>query len=274
VPADSGLRRQVRPLITRFAPAPTGYLHLGHVLNAMYVWGVARADGAGSRVLLRVEDHDRQRSRSVFEAALVEDLQWLGFVPDEPLVRQSDRDAVYRGALEGLRQRGLIYACDCTRTEIQTPRYPGTCRDRAVPESTGAGVRVRLEPTIERFDDWRHGPVEQRPSEQCGDLLVRDRAGNWTYQFAAVVDDWMQGVTLVVRGDDLLDSTGRQIQLAQLLGRTDPPAFLHHPLIMKTPTQKLSKCDGDTGVRELRAKGWSAEEVLEQVLAQARRTSA
>ena len=92
-------------------------------------------------------------------------------------------------------------------------------------------------------------------------MVIRDRLGNWTYQFAAVVDDWVQGVTLVVRGEDLLDSTGRQIQLARLLGRQDPPAFLHHALLMKTPTQKLSKSDGDTGVRELRARGWTPDEV-------------
>ena len=135
-------------------------------------------------------------------------------------------------------------------------------RRQRLSESAGVGLRVRLEPTVERFDDWRHGPQEQRPSEQCGDLLVRDREGNWTYQFAAVVDDWRQGVTLVIRGDDLLASTGRQIQLARLLGRSEPPAFLHHPLVMKTPTQKLSKSDGDTGIRDLRAKGWTAEQVI------------
>ena len=94
---------------------------------------------------------------------------------------------------------------------------------------------MRLEPSVERFVDLRLGPQEQRPSEQCGDLLVRDRDGNWTYQFAATVDDYVQGVTLVIRGVDLLASTGRQIQLARLLGRDEPPAFLHHPLIMKSP---------------------------------------
>ena len=94
---------------------------------------------------------------------------------------------------------------------------------------------MRLEPSVERFVDLRLGPQEQRPSEQCGDLLVRDRDGNWTYQFAATVDDYVQGVTLVIRGVDLLASTGRQIQLARLLGRAEPPAFLHHPLIMKSP---------------------------------------
>jgi glutamyl-Q tRNA(Asp) synthetase len=147
--------------------------------------------------------------------------------------------------------------------------YPGTCRDRGLAESPGLGLRVRLEPSVERFVDLRLGPQEQRPSEQCGDLLVRDRDGNWTYQFAATVDDFVQGVTLVIRGVDLLDSTGRQIQLARLLGRTDPTAFLHHPLIMKSPVQKLSKSDNDTGIRELRAHGWTPAQVIDAALAAA-----
>jgi glutamyl-tRNA synthetase/glutamyl-Q tRNA(Asp) synthetase len=134
---------------------------------------------------------------------------------------------------------------------------------------------VRLERSVERFVDLRLGPQEQRPSEQCGDLLVRDRDGNWTYQFAAAVDDCEQGVTLVVRGLDLLASTGRQIQLARLLGRAEPPEFLHHRLIMKStasagglggPGQKLSKSDGDTGIRELRARGWTPAQVIERAM--------
>ncbi len=155
-------------------------------------------------------------------------------------------DAIYEDALDRLRAHGLVYACDCTRSEIvarrqarrpaprapwadvrSSPltrlrtelRYPGTCRDRGLAEAPGVGLRVRLEPSVERFVDLRLGPQEQRPSEQCGDLLVRDRDGNWTYQFAATVDDYVQGVTLVIRGVDLLASTGRQIQLARLLGR-------------------------------------------------------
>ena len=250
------------PIVTRFAPAPTGYLHLGHVLNALYVWGVARDGGPGSQVLLRIEDHDRVRSRPHFEAAILEDLAWLGFTADGAVVRQSDRSDVYERALDALRGRGLIYACGCSRSEIGAGRYPGTCRDKALPDVEGHGIRVRLDPAVERFDDLRLGGQEQQPLEQCGDLLVRDRHGNWTYQFAVVVDDWLQGVNLVVRGEDLLDSTGRQIQLARLLGRSGPPAFLHHELLMKTPTQKLSKSDRDTAVRDLRAKGWTADQVI------------
>jgi len=261
-------------IISRFAPAPTGFLHLGHVVNAAAVWRETRA--RQGRILLRIEDHDRQRSRAEFEAAILDDLAWLGFDADEPLVRQSERGAIYEDALERLRSRGLVYACNCSRADIALHsessnidaelRYPGSCRDRGLRESPGLGLRVRLEPSVERFVDLRHGPQEQRPSEQCGDLLVRDREGNWTYQFAATVDDYVQGVTLVIRGDDLLASTGRQIQLARLLGRSEPPQFLHHPLIMKSADQKLSKSDRDTGIRDLRAAGWTPEQVIDRAM--------
>jgi glutamyl-tRNA synthetase/glutamyl-Q tRNA(Asp) synthetase len=262
------------PIISRFAPAPTGYLHLGHVANALHVWGIARA--RQGRVLLRVEDHDRVRSRPEYDAALLEDLAWLNFVPDGPLVRQSERGDIYVQALDRLRQQGLVYACACSRAEILAGaevrgaevrsadelRYPGTCRDRKLADAPGLGLRVRLDRSVERFTDLRHGPVEQTPADQCGDLLARDREGNWTYQFAATVDDYLQGVTLVIRGDDLLSSTGRQLQLARLLGRAEPPEFYHHALLMKSPDQKLSKSDGETGVRDLRAQGWSAARVI------------
>ena len=251
-------------MITRFAPAPTGYLHIGHVLNAIYVWGVARRIGA--RVMLRVEDHDRQRSRPAFEDALREDLAWLGFTPDEES-RQSDRSAVYEEALARLRAAGLTYACDCTRRDITGEHYAGRCRSRGLAEAADRGIRVRIDPGDERFDDMRLGPQVQTPFEQSGDVLLRDRLGFWTYQFAATVDDFVQGITHVIRGDDLLSSTGRQIRLARLLGREAPPAFLHHPLLMKSPLQKISKSDGDTGVRDLRAAGWSAARVIGQAAA-------
>lgn len=244
---------------TRFAPAPTGYLHVGHVLNAIYVWGVAQAMDA--RVLLRIEDHDRQRSRPEYEHALVEDLQWLGFEP-AGTSRQSDRDSFYEDALARLRDAGLLYACDCSRKQIGAARYPGTCRDRGVEEAPGRGIRVRMDEGHETFDDLLIGPQRQSPAEQAGDVLLRDRHGMWTYQFAATVDDHVQGVTHVIRGDDLLDSTGRQIRLARLIGRVEPPVFLHHPLIMKTLAQKISKSDADTGIRDLRAGGWTAPRLI------------
>ena len=267
-----------KPPITRFAPAPTGHLHLGHVVNALHVWGEARAQGG--RVLLRIEDHDGQRSRREYEESILEDLAWLRFEPDEPPVRQSDRGAIYEQALSRLRAQGLVYACECSRREILTAVasadavspdlatsdelwYPGTCRDKRLPEEPGRSVRVHLPRSQEHFHDLRLGPQTQVPSNQCGDLLVRDRHGYWTYQFAATVDDLEQGVTLVIRGMDLLQSTGRQIQLARLLGRPEPPRFLHHPLVMKSSDQKLSKSDRDTGIREMRAAGRSPDEVLD-----------
>ena len=256
--------------VTRFAPAPTGHLHLGHVVNALYVWETARREGG--RVLLRIEDHDAQRSRPEYEASILEDLAWLGFTADAPPVRQSERGAIYDASLSRLRERGLVYACACSRREISAAagagpelRYPGTCASKGLAERPGRALRVRLEPSVEAFDDLLQGRQVQTPSAQCGDLLVRDRTGSWTYQFAVTVDDFDQGVTLVIRGVDLLASTGRQIQLARLLGRAEPPRFLHHPLVMKSPGQKVSKSDGDTGVRDLRAAGLSPVDVLNLV---------
>ena len=151
-------------------------------------------------MLLRIEDHDRQRCRPEFERAILDDLDWLGFVPDDPPTgafrsgrcggRQSDRSEIYEAALAELRAKDLLYACECSRSDIAAVssdgelRYPGTCATKHLTESRGLGLRVRLAPSTERFHDLRHGLLEQRPFEQCGDLLVRDRDGNWTYQFA------------------------------------------------------------------------------------------
>jgi glutamyl-tRNA synthetase/glutamyl-Q tRNA(Asp) synthetase len=276
----AALRGRLPPSpITRFAPSPTGFLHLGHVANAIYVWGVARA--LGGRVLLRVEDHDRGRSRPEYEAAALEDLEWLGLAPDlgTPAElrlgasphRQSDCGRAYDTALEELARSARVYACDCTRKDIaaeagdpfnQETRYPGRCRDRGLPRTDGRGIRVVMEPGAETFADALLGVVTQDPSEQCGDLLLRDRTGNWTYQFAVVVDDRRHDVDLVVRGEDLLASTGRQIRLSRMLGRERPPVFLHHPLIRKGDGIKLSKSSGDTGVGDLRRAGASPGMVL------------
>ena len=259
----------MRP-ITRFAPAPTGYLHLGHLVNAIHVWGLARARGA--RVLLRIENHDRQRCRPEFEAALLEDLAWLGFEADAPPQRQSDLTARYEAAVALLRGRGhRLYACDCSRKDLareggdvpdrETP-YSGRCRERGLAMAPGRGLRLALAPGEEAFTDLVLGPQRQDPSRQCGDLLLRDRLGNWTYQFAVVVDDLADGVDLVIRGEDLLQSTGRQIRLASLLGRTVPPHYAHHTLIRHPGGEKLSKANRDTSLRELRAAGHSAAALL------------
>ncbi|HEX2252172.1 MAG TPA: glutamate--tRNA ligase family protein [Thermoanaerobaculia bacterium] len=281
---------------TRFAPAPTGSLHLGHAANAVFVWGLAAA--FGGRVVLRIEDHDRVRSRPELEAALLDDLEWLGFVPDEGKIgdlrrgpssfRQSDGGARYAAALARLAGQGLVYACRCSRRTLAAKVgeaapgdelcYPGTCREARVDPAATPLRRVRLPGDAVTFDDLRLGPRTQVPARQCGDLVVVDRQGHWTYQFAVVVDDmgWpavpgeggspdagaVPEIDVVIRGEDLVESTGRQILLARLLGRPVPPRFYHHPLLLRPDGAKLSKSNRDTGIRDLRAAGWSAERVL------------
>jgi len=256
---------------TRYAPAPTGFLHLGHVANALWVWGSARL--AGAAVLLRIEDHDRQRSREAFDAAILEDLAWLGFAADKGPVRQTDDEAIgaYDTALVSLLASGLVYACACSRaTFARWAREhgrtwsgmgcPGACRTMALPDDAGTSLRVALGEGTEAFDDVRLG---RRTGDVAahGDLVVRDRERNWSYAFAVVIDDLRQGVDLVVRGEDLLAETANQIRLGRLLGREAPPTWLHHPLIRSAGGVKLSKSDGDTGVHELRDAGWSPAKV-------------
>jgi len=264
-------------MLTRFAPAPTGYLHLGHVANAIRVWDDAQA--CGGKVLLRIEDHDRDRCRPEYEPALLDDLDWLGFAPDVYPTdafragycesRQSDRSGTYASVAEQLRRQGLLYACGCSRKgvlESRSPgsevRYPGTCANLGLVFEGDVGWRVRMPGDTVTFTDRWCGAQTQTPATQCGDMLIRDRRGNWTYQFVVTVDDHLQGISDIIRGIDLIESTGRQILLGRLIGRPAPATFAHHPLIMKSPTQKLSKSDRDTGVRDLRAAGWTREEVI------------
>ena len=256
---------------TRFAPSPTGYLHIGHVVNAIYTWGLARA--LGGEVLLRIEDHDRERSRPEYVRAILDDLAWLGLEPNAaangPML-QSGRESFYERALAFLDAQGLVYACACSRKQIEHAsgatgeevRYGGTCRALAFPRGRGLGLRVRIDAGAELFDDALMGRQEQHPIDQTGDLLIRDRLGQWTYQFAVTVDDMVQQVHLVIRGVDLLASTGRQTRLARLLGRPASPVFLHHPLLFSRPGVKLSKSNRDTGVRELRVAGAASADVL------------
>jgi glutamyl-tRNA synthetase/glutamyl-Q tRNA(Asp) synthetase len=238
-------------------------LHLGHVANAIYVWGIARA--LNGRVVLRIEDHDRIRSRPAFESALLDDLDWLGFNADSgraPVNRQSDREPAYEQALRYLRETYQVYACGCSRKDIGGERYPNICRQSRLEERAGRGVRVAIDAGEEVFVDSLMGPQRQSPADDCGDLLLRDRDGHWTYQFAVTVDDMHEGITLVIRGADLLPSTGRQMRLARMLGRAEPPLHVHHPLILKASGKKLSKSSSDSGVRELRAAGLSAADVI------------
>jgi glutamyl-tRNA synthetase/glutamyl-Q tRNA(Asp) synthetase len=268
--------------VTRFAPAPTGYLHLGHLVNVLYTWGVARA--TGGRVVLRIEDHDRQRSRPAYETALLDDLDRLGVAADEPAggtstfragptpYRQSDAGAHYAAALDGLRAQGLVYACDCARStfagyEAERGRpwrgigCPGGCRERSLPEDGGTGLRVAVGAGTERWVDLLAGPMADEPAA-AGDPLVRDRLGNWTYGFCVVVDDARHGVDLVIRGRDLLDATPVQLRLGRLIGRPVAPHFLHHPLVRRVSGQKLSKAEGDTAVRTLLEEGRTPAELF------------
>jgi glutamyl-tRNA synthetase/glutamyl-Q tRNA(Asp) synthetase len=266
---------------TRFAPAPTGHLHLGHLVNALHVWGLARA--FGGEVLLRVEDHDGTRCRPEYERALLDDLDWLGLEADRCTTRtfrdeavahearQSNQSPRYLAALTQLEQQGLVYVCRCTRREIaqlvphapgDEPCYPGTCRAAEVRTAEALARRVRLAPHIVHFDDLRLGLLSQEPAAQCGDLLVRDRHGQWTYQFAVTVDDLAHDIDVVIRGEDLLASTGRQLQLAALLGRPRPPMFLHHTLLVHADGTKLSKATGDTALGDLRRAGLTPAELF------------
>ena len=267
----------LRPLAgsarARFAPAPTGYLHLGHVANAIWAWGLAGTNPSGS-VLLRIEDHDRQRCRPACDAAILEDLAWLGFVADEGPVRQSDDDGAYVAAVERLREDVPVYGCDCSRATFEAwshehgrpwhgPGCPGGCRERRI---AGPTLRLALGGGSERWMDAVVGPCadEVAPS---GDLAIRDRHGNWTYGFAVVVDDLRQGIDLVVRGRDLIAATATQIRLARLLGRPTPATFAHHPLIRTPGGRKLSKGDDDTAIRELRAAGQTPAELIGEAAA-------
>jgi glutamyl/glutaminyl-tRNA synthetase len=274
---------------TRFAPAPTGRLHLGHLANAIYVWGLARRHGA--RVVLRIEDHDRQRCRPEYEVALLADLERLGIAADEPSIddlrsgrastfRQSDVGPRYEAALATLQAMSLVYGCDCTRSTFAAWRdargaafsgtgCPGSCRGRSLDgHGPNVGTRVALGDGIEPWQDLLLGPSEA-PVAASGDLLIRDRNGNWTYALCVVVDDIAHRVDLVVRGRDLVDATAAQIRLGQLLGRESPPAFAHHPLVLRPDGSKLSKADGDTAIGDLLDAGARREDLLGQAALQA-----
>lgn len=224
---------------------------------------------AEAAVLLRVEDHDRSRARPAYDAALLEDLAWLGFDADEGPVRQSDDEGPYAAALEVLLANDLVYGCDCSRGTFATWSRehsrewrglgcPGGCQGRGVP---GPVLRVALGGGTERWMDALVGPCADDVAGS-GDLPIRDRDGQWTYGFSVVVDDLRQDVDLIVRGRDLLHATAAQIRLGRILGREAEATFAHHPLIRRPDGRKLSKADADTSVRELRAAGRTAEELI------------
>jgi len=263
-------------MTTRFAPSLTGYLHLGHVLHMIHVWGVAKAKGA--KVLARIEDHDQGRARPEHEAAILENMEWLGFVPDLGIstatagqpskYRQSDCSDHYASVLRTLGKRGVVYGCECSRKEILAKQsdgegelcYPGTCSEKNLPLE-GNTVRFRIPAGSVAFRDLALGDCHQAPVGQCGDFSLRDRHGQWTYQFCCVCDDIRHGVNLVVRGEDILSSTGRQIQLFHAL-ENPPPAYFHHPLVCDESGEKLSKRQRSESIDQLREDGASAEEII------------
>lgn len=238
----------------RFAPSPTGRMHLGNVFSALLSWLSARAQGG--TWLLRIEDIDPQRSRHEYADMLMDDLQWLGLEWDGKPCWQSQRGDIYARYLQQLTDAGLIYPCYCTRADIlatQAPHesdgrvvYKGTCRNLPPGARKGpAALRMKVPDEgrgIVTFTDGHYGTHTVDLTTQCGDFIVRRKDGAWAYQLAVVVDDSLMGINEVVRGRDLLLSSPQQIYLAQQLGFT-PPRFTHLPLLCNTAGQRLSKRD-------------------------------
>lgn len=271
-------------IVTRFAPSPTGHLHLGHVHSALAGWRAARA--AGGRFLLRIEDIDPQRCRPAFEAALIEDLAWLGLGWDGPVRRQSGHVDEHAAALARLAAEGFAYPCFCSRKAVEDeiaraggaphgpegPHYPGTCRrltatQRAERIAAGAPHAWRLDAAAAAarsgplsFDDARAGRIAADPSV-LGDVVIARRDVPTSYHLAVVVDDAAQGVTLVTRGEDLLPATHVH-RLLQAALDLPVPAYAHHGLLRGADGARLSKRDGAMAVRALREAGLSPAAVL------------
>jgi glutamyl-Q tRNA(Asp) synthetase len=270
-------------IVTRFAPSPTGLLHLGHAYAALAAWRRARA--AGGRFLLRIEDIDQGRCREEFAAALVEDLRWLGIAWDGAVRRQSQHLEAYRGALGRLEEMGLIYPCFCTRAAIRSeiaraldapqgpegPLYPGTCRalapaERAARIAAGASFALRLDGARAmacagplHWDDEAAGPVAAEP-QALGDVVLARKDAPTSYHLAVTVDDAAQGVTLVTRGADLFAATHIHRLLQALLG-LPTPRYWHHPLVTDAAGRRYAKRDRALTLRALREAGRTPEEV-------------
>ncbi len=276
------------PTVTRFAPSPTGYLHLGHAYSALFAAEAARL--AGGRFLLRIEDIDTGRCRSHFEAAIFEDLAWLGLAWEEPVRRQSDYMDDYAAALDSLLTRGLLYPCFCTRKDIRAeiaaaghaphapppegpdgPLYPGTCRrfdatERQRRMAAGRPFALRLDvarATGEAgpltWTDAETGPAVAEPG-MFGDVVLARKDTPSSYHLAVSLDDHLQGVTLVTRGEVLYHATHVHRLLQALLGLS-VPAYRHHGLLTDKTGKRLAKRDEARTVRSLRDEGMSAEAV-------------
>jgi glutamyl-Q tRNA(Asp) synthetase len=266
---------------TRFAPSPTGHLHLGHAYAALF----AAQAADGGRFLLRIEDIDRTRCRPEYETAIAEDLAWLGLTWETPVRRQSEHMAEYRAAVDRLAAMNLVYPCFCTRAEIAAeiarsasapqgpdgPRYPGTCRalthdERAHRIAHGVNYALRLEMTAAcaragplAFHDRARGETMAGPA-QFGDIVLARKDAPASYHVAVVVDDAAQGVTLVTRGADLFESTHIHRVLQALLG-LPTPGYHHHRLMVDDAGKRLAKRHDALSLRTLRAQGHTADQV-------------
>lgn len=268
--------------VGRFAPSPSGRIHLGNMLCSLLAWLSARKKGG--KVVLRIEDLDTVRCKRAYAEQMIDDLLWLGLDwdegpgvggPEEPYW-QSERTALYERALETLREKELVYPCFCTRSELHAASaphrsdgqtvYAGTCRTLTAQEQAEKALRrspaMRLVAPDEiwRFTDGHMGEYEENLAADCGDFLLRRSDGMFAYQLAVVVDDAAMGVTEVVRGSDLLSSTPRQLYLYDLLG-LKAPEFYHFPLLLDAQGRRLSKRNADAGLDELRGK-LTPEEIL------------
>lgn len=273
-----------RPTVTgRFAPSPSGRMHLGNVYAALMAWLSVRSQGG--RMVLRIEDLDDRCRRGRWDALLIEDLEWLGLDWDEGPVYQSDRLDRYERAFEALRAQGLLYPCFCSRAELHaasaphasdgTPIYAGTCRGlsaedaaRRRAERPGAW-RLRVPSADDprgdvAFTDRVYGPQHETLARDCGDFLVRRSDGVFAYQLAVCVDDAEMGVNEVVRGRDLLGSSARQMYLQDLLDLPHP-AYAHVPLLVTADGRRLSKRERDCDLGELRARFGTPEALLGMV---------
>ena len=256
----------------RFAPSPTGRMHLGNVFSALLSWLSAKSQGG--TWLLRIEDIDPQRSKQEYAELIMDDLHWLGLDWDEGPYYQSERGDIYEHYLKQLTDNGLTYPCYCTRADIlatQAPHesdgrvvYKGTCRNLAPGVKTGpAAIRMKVPSEgkgILSFTDGHYGMQTIDLTTHCGDFIVRRKDGAWAYQLAVVVDDALMGINEVVRGCDLLLSSPLQIYLAQQLGFA-PPHFTHLPLLCNKQGQRLSKRDQSLDMAALRTSH-TPEEII------------
>ncbi len=271
------------PIRTRFAPSPTGRLHLGHALAALVARDLARSEPGGS-FLLRFEDIDGPRVRDEFYQGIGEDLAWLGLDWDETPLRQTTRGAAYDAALDRLRESGLAYPCFCTRREIQAelagmaaapqgpegPVYPGTCRklgerERAEKLASGIPHAWRLDSRQTRglaltFHDLRFGITRVNP-DLLGDVVLARKDIGCAYHLAVVVDDAFQQITHVTRGEDLLPSTHVHRTLQHLLGLPEP-VYLHHELVCDESGKRLAKRHDSLSIAAMRESGLTPEQVL------------